>query len=239
MTPPPAQPVPPPPVPPEPIAPAPPPPPQGAPPPTYVGPSNEEYYASGGREFVAYPPDAADPRRPHNEAEFMIGIPVWFTSQDGAVDPGVSFEARVARRFGAIAPEFTIGWQINWIDEDKLPAVDRDANITIDTFFFGLGARVYPIPTATVVSPFFSGAFNVYFWHITGNDDLVCGWYYCTTVADYDATVGFEGRLGLAIRASMTMQIDVGAKIGMTFPMGPIDETEAWVTPFIGFNATL
>jgi hypothetical protein len=231
----PAQPVPPPPVPPQPVAPPPPPP---APPPQYVAPSYDQYYATEGREFIGYPTHE-DPMRPHNEAEFMFGVPIWFTSSDGVVDPGVSFEARFARRFGAIAPEFTIGWQINWVDEDQLPGAANNANITIDAFFFSLGARVYPAPRARTVSPFISGAFDLYFWHVSGNEDLVCGYYYCTTVADYDATVGFSGRLGLAIKATPVMAIELGAKIGMTFPMGPIDETEAWVTPFVGFNGIM
>ncbi|HKP63939.1 MAG TPA: hypothetical protein VJV78_44700 [Polyangiales bacterium] len=216
-----------------------PPPPAAPPPPQYVAPAYEEYSAQGGREFIYYPPGYGDPNIPHNEAEFIIGIPIWFTSEDGIVDPGVSFEARFARRFGAIAPEFTIGWQVNWLDEDQLSGVAHDANITIDAFFLSLGARIYPIPKATKITPFISGAVDLNFWHITGNEDLVCGYYYCTTYADYDAGLGFSGRLGVAIRATMAIQLELGAKIGLTLPMGPIDDTEAWITPFVGFNAVL
>ncbi|HKP59859.1 MAG TPA: hypothetical protein VJV78_24210 [Polyangiales bacterium] len=208
------------------------PPPPNAPPPTYVAPSLEEYSSAGGREFIYYP--GPDPMRPHNEAELIIGVPLWFTSEDGVVGPGVGFEARFARRIGAVAPEFTFGWQINWLDEDKLP---HNADVSIDTFYFSLGMRIYPIPQARVVMPFISGAVDFDFWHISGNEDLVCGWYYCTTVAEYDFTFGLSSRLGVAFLVSPEMQLEVGAKVSMAFPMGPIDDTEGWVTPFIGFAA--
>ncbi|HKU42898.1 MAG TPA: hypothetical protein VJR89_32285 [Polyangiales bacterium] len=180
-----------------------------------------------------------NPMRPRNEAEFVFGVPIWFTSEDGVVDPGVSFEGRFARRFGFIAPELTMGWQINWLDEDQLPAADYNSNVTIDTLLFSLGARLYPIPKSRVVQPFISAAVDLNFWHITGNDDLVCGYYYCTTVADYEFGLGVSSRVGLAIRVNPVVQVDLGAKIGVQFPMGPIDQTEAWVTPFAGFATVM
>ena len=62
-------------------APAQPPPPMEPPPPQYVSPSYEEYSATEGREFIGYPSGYGDPMRPHNEAEFIIGVPIYYPDQ--------------------------------------------------------------------------------------------------------------------------------------------------------------
>jgi hypothetical protein len=173
-----------------------------------------------------------------NEFSFLIGVPIWFTPDNGVVDPGISFEARFAHRFGFIAPELTLGWQINWLDEEKLPQALQYYNLTIDTFFISAGARAYVLPRSAI-SPFISGAFDLAFWHLTGDNSTACGYYYCATRADYDVGIGVSGRVGIAFAPNPRLQLEIGAKIGVTFPVGPIDSTEAWVAPFLGFSALM
>ena len=170
------------------------------------------------------------------EAGFYLGVPIWFTPDKGIVQPGVSFETRFARRFGLLAPEITLGWQINWLDEDDLPNALRNYNFTIDSFYMSLGARVYVVDRG-IVQPFVSGAFDVAFWHLTGDTSTVCGYYYCAETANYDLGIGFSGRLGLAIIPNSRVQLEAGARIAMTFPVGPIKDVEAWVTPYLGFTS--
>lgn len=185
------------------------------------------------------PPEVATPRRAAmSEGSFFIGVPIWFTPKNGVVQPGVSFEARIARRFGLVAPELTVGWQINWIDKKELPQQYRAYNLTIDSLFISAGARVYALRDSPV-TPFISGAFDLSFWHLTGSGSLACGYYYCTTAANYDVSVGISGRLGVAFAPSESMQLEIGARIAMVFEVGPFEKVEAWVSPFLGFTARI
>jgi len=192
---------------------------------------------------VAYEPSINPPplepipvrRRTTTEGGFSIGVPVWFRD---AVNPGVAFEGRIARRFGHIAPELSVGWQINWIDEDNLPSDYRAYNLTVDAFYLSAGARVYALEEATV-NPFISAAFDLAFWHLTGDQATYCGWYYCTTAADYDVGIGMSGKLGVAFLPSERTQLELGAKFSVAFAVGPVDEVEVWLTPFIGFTARM
>jgi hypothetical protein len=173
--------------------------------------------------------------RPTTEGGFTIGVPVWFRDQ---IDPGISFEARIARRFGQIAPELMMGWQINWIDEDRLDTQYKPYNLTVDAFYLSAGARVYALEDAKV-NPFISAAFDLTFWHLTGQESVYCGWYYCTTAADYDVGIGLSGKLGVAFLPSEHTQLELGAKFSMAFAVGPIEKVEVWLTPFIGFAARM
>lgn len=170
------------------------------------------------------------------EAGFYLGVPIWFTPDKGIVQPGVSFETRFARRFGLLAPEITLGWQINWLDQDELPNALRNYNFTIDAFYMTLGARVYFVERG-VVQPFASAGFDLAFWHLTGDTSTACGYYYCAQTANYDLGIGFSGRLGVAIVPTRSVQLELGARIAMTFPVGPIDDVEAWLTPYLGFTS--
>jgi len=211
-----------------------------APPTSRLGPTQADYDTAAGnvppgttpREFVFDEPRRYSSR---NEMGFLIGVPVWFTPERGVIGPGISFEGRFAHRFGFIAPEINVGWQINWLDEDELDVRYRSANLTLDSFFISAGARVYVLPEA-LLSPFISAAFDLSFWHFTGDNSTACGYYYCSTVANYDAGIGFSGRVGLAIVPNRRFQFEIGAKLAMAFPVGPFERTQGWVTPYLGFT---
>jgi hypothetical protein len=217
---------------------------QPAPPPAVqstaaLAPTAEDYATQAGnvppgvkpREFKF----GAPPDRPRNEFSLMMGVPIWFSPPNSGVDAGVSIETRFARRFGALAPELTIGWQINWLSTDALPASLQHTEPTLDSFFFSAGLRVYMLPEASV-SPFISGAFDFSLWHFTGDNSTYCNYYYyCNTVANYDPTIGFSGRLGVAFIPDPRWQLEVGARVAMAFPIGPFDRTQGWVTPYLGF----
>jgi hypothetical protein len=217
--------------------PAPPPDDYVAPPTSRLGPTQADYATAAGnvpygttpREF--YFDEAA--YGPRTELSFMVGVPVWFTPDHGVVDPGVSFEMRFARRYGLIAPELTLGWQINWLDQDELPAASRHSDLTIDSFYVSAGMRIYALRDA-VVTPFISGAFDIAFWHFTGDNTTVCGYYYCSAVADYDVGIGISGRAGLAFLPTERLQLELGARVAMAFPVGPFERTQGWVTPYFG-----
>lgn len=218
--------------------------------PTGTTPAPGQYDATLRTEPMPAPAPATDERlvnpppleassmryHPTTEGGFSIGVPVWFRA---AVDPGVAFEARIARRFGHIAPELMVGWQINWIDEDKLASDYRNYNLTVDAFYVSAGARVYALEDYAAVNPFISAAFDLSFWHLTGNNAAYCGWYYCTTAASYDAGIGVSGKLGLAFVPSDRTQIELGAKFSVGFAVGPLEKVEVWLTPFLGFTARM
>jgi hypothetical protein len=205
-----------------------------------LAPTAEDYATQAGnvppgvtpREFKFETPRD----QPRNEFSFMVGVPIWFSPPDSSIDAGVSLEARFAHRYGALAPEFTMGWQINWLSTDGLPASLQHSDVTLDAFFFSAGMRVYMLPEASV-SPFISGAFDFSLWHFTGDNNTYCNYYYyCNTVANYDPTIGFSGRLGVAFIPNPRWQLEVGARVAMVFPIGPFDRTQGWVTPYLGFT---
>jgi hypothetical protein len=174
-------------------------------------------------------------RTPTYEAGFFLGMPIWFTGH-GVLQPGVSFETRFARRFGLVAPELTVGWQVNWLNEDKLPNALQYYNFTVDAFYLTLGARVYVLDKGPV-QPFFSLGFDLAFWHLSGNNQTNCGYYYCVTAADYDVGIGISGKVGVAILPTQYVQLELGARIAAAFPVGPINTTEGFVSPYIGFTS--
>ena len=222
-----------------PVVPAPPPDDDYAAPPTSrLAPTQADYATAAGNVPYGTTPREfhfdEEAYRPRTELSFMLGVPVWFTGEHAVVDPGVSFEMRFARRYGLIAPELTLGWQINWLDQGELPAsVRRSQDLTIDSFYVSAGARIYVLRDA-IVTPFISGAFDIAFWHFTGDTTTVCDYYYCSDVADYDVGIGLSGRAGVAFLPNTMLQLELGARVAMAFPVGPFDRTQGWVTPYFG-----
>ena len=201
-------------------------------------PTEEDYATAQGNVPAGVKPREFhfdSPRfRPHSELGMSIGIPIWFTSAARVIEPGLWFEGRFAHRIGLVAPEFSIGWQVNWIDDGELPSSYRRSSQTIESLFFGAGVRFYMIDGA-VVSPYISGALDLEFWHFSGDTDKVCGYYYCRYVAHYDPGLGLSSRFGLAIAPSPRFQLDIAARLAMVLPIGPFDSTQAWLAPYLGF----
>jgi hypothetical protein len=144
-----------------------------------LAPSDADYATADGnvpegvtpRQFIFDDPDD----RPHTELGISLGIPIWVTRFTPDVDPGLSFAVRLARRFGWVAPELTIGWQTNWLDKDdtRLGTSYRRSSQTLDAFFFSAGARLYMLPHAAPVTPFISGALDLLLWHESGDNRRV------------------------------------------------------------------
>jgi hypothetical protein len=179
------------------------------------------------------PPQAARSRR-STEAGFDLQVPIWFTPDDGAIDPGFGFAGRFGLLVGRyLVPELHLGWQINWMDEDVV-GFDR----SMDIFYFSVGARVR-FDSGGLVTPFVSGAFDMSFVHFEGDEDVYCGgyyYYYCDTVANYEFTPGFSAKVGVAFEMSRDVAIDVGARIAMVFETDVFPQAEGYVSPFVGLT---
>jgi hypothetical protein len=185
-----------------------------------------------------FPPPQASRSRRTTEAGFDLGVPIWFTPDNGAIDPGFGFAGRFGLLIGRyFVPELHLGWQINWLDDDVVPV----PGLTMDTFYFSLGSRIR-FENDGLVTPFVSAAFDMNFVHREGDETYTCGggyfyyYYSCGTVANYEFTPGFSGKLGLAFELDRSFAIDVGARVAMMFKADLFAHAEGYVSPFVGFT---
>jgi hypothetical protein len=179
-----------------------------------------------------FPPAQAARSSRTSEAGFELTVPIYFTSDEGAIDPGFGF----AGRFGLVVgryfvPELHLGWQINWLDDDVVGPYD----LTMDTFWVSAGAR-FRFDNGGLVTPFVSAAFDMNFVHMEGDEQIVCGYYYCDSVANYEFTPGFSGKVGIAFEMSRHTAIDVGVRIAMMFEGDVFPHAEGFVSPFVGLT---
>lgn len=177
-----------------------------------------------------FPPAQAARSHRTSEAGIELTVPIWFNEE--AIDPGFGFAGRFGLVLGKyFVPELGLGWQINWLND----AVTGPYDLTMDTFWISAGARLR-FDSGGLVTPFVSAAFDMNFVHIEGNEDIVCGWYYCGSVANYEFTPGFSGKVGVAFEMSRYTAIDVGVRIAMMFQGDVFPHAEGLVSPFVGLT---
>lgn len=157
------------------------------------------------------------------ETGFHLGVPVFLTAE-ADVDPGFAMAGRWGFVAGIVVPEIHVGWQANSVDGDDV----------LDALNLGFGVRLR-MDNTSVVTPFLSAAFDMNFWHFTGSDEVVCG-YYCETRENYGFSPGFSGIAGLAIGLSRRVSLDLGIRVATTFEAGIMDQSEVWVTPLFGLG---
>lgn len=155
-----------------------------------------------------------------------FGIPMWL-SDVGDMSPGFSFEGRFGFDLGYFVPEVGFGTQINWFDYDT--GVDG----SLSAFWFTLGARFQWL-NSSMFTPFLSGALDMNWWHISGDNYAACDYYYCYIEDNYRFAPGFSGRLGAAIQVHPQFALELGLRLAMTFEGSLFDEAESWLSPFFG-----
>lgn len=184
-----------------------------------------------GWDAPRFDPASVARRRHRVEGGFGLGVPVWLTPKDGAVEPGVAMFGRLGFVAGPLVPELTVAWQMNGVDE----GVAGTADATVEAFRLGFGVRAR-FENRSPVTPFVSGALDLNWWHISGDDRTECGLAYCREVRNYDFGPGVNLAAGVAFEVADHLALDLGLRVASTFATGVFDQTELWGTPFLGLT---
>lgn len=155
-----------------------------------------------------------------------LGVPIWL-SDVGDTTPGFSFEGRFGFDLGYVVPEVGFGTQISWFD------YDGRSDASLSAFWFTMGARFQWL-NPSFFTPFFSGAIDMNWWHISGDNSATCDYYYCYVEDNYRFAPGFSGRLGAAIQVHQRFALELGLRLAMTFEGSLFEEPESWLSPFMG-----
>jgi hypothetical protein len=190
----------------------------------------------------AEPEDAAAGGRPPitKQSSLYLGSPIWMSN--APVDPGFEFELRGGLKIGILVPELGFGMRWNWMNVDKIEQAYPDVNgnlfagDNLQGMWFSLGLRVEPTMKTDKIQPYLSGAFDMLLWGTSWDTTEFCGFWTCSTVRNYDFAPGFSGRAGLRFMPKPFIGIDLGAKVGMSFPGWAFQDTQSWVEPYAGFT---
>ncbi|QQR90001.1 MAG: hypothetical protein IPJ88_17870 [Myxococcales bacterium] len=201
---------------------APPEPPPPPPPPAYY----EQTYDADHPPEVYY----GDPWMPERTGQVSIylGLPMFLSSTGDALTTGFSFEGRFGLDLGYLVPELGFGSQINWFDDSTL----RDDG-SLSSWWLSLGLRLQWL-NRSMFTPFGSFAFDMNWWHLSGDRSFACDYYYCGTVNNYRFAPGLSGRVGVAIQVHPAFGLDLGLRLAMSFPGSMFDKAESWLSPFFG-----
>jgi len=177
---------------------------------------------------------------PTKQASLYMGSPIWMSN--APLDPGFEFELRSGIKMGILVPEIGLGARWNWTNVDKIregfPEVNAPelyAGENLTSFWFSLGLRVEPKMKGKI-QPYLSGAFDMLMWGASYDTTEFCGLFTCSTVRDYEFAPGFSSRVGVRINPKPFIGIDLGAKIGMSFPGWAFQDTQSWVEPYAGLT---
>lgn len=189
------------------------------------------------------PADGAAGGRPPitKQSSLYLGSPIWMSN--APLDPGFEFELRGGLKIGVLVPELGLGMRWNWANVDKIeqgfPDVNRPdayAGENLQGMWFSMGLRVEPTMKTDKVQPYISGAFDMMLWGTSFDTTEFCGFWTCSTVRNYEFAPGFSGRAGLRFTPKPFIGIDLGAKVGMSFPGWAFVSTQSYITPYAGFT---
>lgn len=161
------------------------------------------------------------------------GVPVWVDIP--ALDPGADVALRVGYDFGWLAPDVTLGFMSNRVNEEVALVAPEVIGRDLQHIQLGLGVRGLWM-NRTRYRPFASVGFDFNFWTWTGYSDLECDtyYYYCAETQNYDFVPGLNFRVGLLTRIVDPFHVEVGGKFHLTFPGSLFGRTQFWMGPYLG-----
>lgn len=162
------------------------------------------------------------------------GVPIFLNVDRDVVRPGASITGWGGADIGWVV--FDLGFGLHWqiINTDAVPEFIRtNGRQPLIRIHFSPGVRIQ-VPTLDAVLPYITGAFdaNLFQFEAFGNE---CPWYYCRDEGRARFTPGFTGKVGIGIHLKGAVFLDVGMKYSLSGPGNFFNQTEWWLTPFIGF----
>ena len=162
------------------------------------------------------------------QVSIYFGLPTFLTDATDSLGTGFSFESRFGFDLGLFVPEVGFGTQINWFDDPS----SRDTG-SLSAWWLTVGLRFQWI-NRSIFTPFLSGAIDMNFWHLSGDEFVACDLYYCGTVDNYRFAPGLSSRVGIVIEPHHSFGVELGVRTAMTFEGSMFDQPEAWLSPFLG-----
>ena len=166
------------------------------------------------------------------QGAFNVGIPLWLNVDRDVVRPGADLNIFGAYDMGYVA--FGLGGGVMWnpINFDQISGVGGVGRQPLTRLYLAPELRVQ-VPNTTPIMPYIGITFDANWWRIA-ETDVVCGRFYCRRFAVFLFSPGFTAKLGLAFRVGNGFYIDVGARYSYTGPGQFFEQSEQWITPYIG-----
>src|SRR6478736_266662 len=159
-------------------------------------------------------PSAEPIPEPRDEVTGYIGSPIWLSN--APLDPGIELELRAGSKFGMFVPE-------------------RFQDENISAWWISGGLRIEPKVRQTFM-PYGSVAFDLNFWTASTDTSGLCGVWTCVITNSVQFAPGFSGRAGMRWMPGPYFGLDLGAKLGMTFPGWAFADSHAWIEPYFGIT---
>jgi hypothetical protein len=212
-------------------------------PPTKSGPPpvHQTEHTSDDEAYEPPSTPSAEPiPEPRDEVTGYIGSPIWLSN--APLDPGIELELRAGSKFGMFVPELGVGGRWNWINVDELsqtfPSVttpERFQDENISAWWISGGLRIEPKVRQTFM-PYGSVAFDLNFWTASTDTSGMCGVWTCVITNSVQFAPGFSGRAGIRWMPGPYFGLDLGAKLGMTFPGWAFADAHSWIEPYFGIT---
>ncbi len=202
----------------------PPPPPPQQPPPQQYPPPQQQYQQPPPPQQQApqeQPATAAQGRGIEYGAHLLV--PVWLTDE-GALNPGFGIQGRIGWEFGGgFSTEINLGAMFNGY---------KDFDATLSNVWLGGGAR-YAFLNPSAFVPFVGAGLKLNFWGACAVVDTGVG---TETICsdERELTLGLNATVGAAYEIGPYFAIEFGANVDLTFPGDVFEESELYVSPFVG-----
>jgi hypothetical protein len=162
------------------------------------------------------------------------GVPIFLNVDRNVVKPGASLTGWGGADIGWVVFEMGFGLQWQIINTDAVPQFIRtNGRQPLIRIHFSPGVR-FQVPNLDAVLPYITGAFDANLWQFEAFGDE-CPWYYCRDEGRARFAPGFTGKVGMGIHLKGAIFLDVGMKYSLSGPGNFFNNTEWWLTPFIGF----
>ncbi|MEM7437296.1 MAG: hypothetical protein AAF436_19245 [Myxococcota bacterium] len=166
---------------------------------------------------------------------FTIGVPIWFDVDRDVVRPGADLQFFGGYDIGYAMFGLNLGAMWTPIDLNQvanLPPGLNPGRSPLTRLYISPEARVQ-VPNKSPILPYLAAAFDINWWRFR-DTEVRCNFWYCTSVAVFEFTPGFTGKVGVGLRARNGVHIDVGIKYSLSGAGNFFNSREQWVTPYVG-----
>lgn len=185
----------------------------------------------------AYPPTSEIPQEGiQNKFNWSlnIGVPIFLNVDLEVVRPGADLSWVGGLDIGYVV--FGLGVGVMWTPINLRNFVDDNgtsgSQSPLTRLYFFPEVR-FQVPNDSLVLPYLTGAFDANWWNFR-ESGLVCGFWWCGRSSIYRFTPGFTGKVGLAFEIKRGVKIDVGMKYSLSGKGAFFEQTEWWLTPYVG-----
>lgn len=168
--------------------------------------------------------------------DLLAEVPIPITDDNDSSNVGFGISSLFGWDLGFLLP--TLGAGLSWSNLN-LPPGYRDDGRRLKRVHLDLGLMA-EFENKSIVTPVIGALLDFNFWHVAGDDSIVCGGYYwgCYEVEDYHYTTGFTFRAGIDVRFFRNDRFSLGTGVlpQVTLQGGPFTQAEWWISPYALFT---